>query len=91
MISVLKFSFVWLFDCYTMRMLVPLAIILLVRQGFCETTTRLTNLQCETMKPSYAIFHRCDLKVIGRGIVAANVRMSYTYTVPKMTVSYVKM
>lgn len=69
----------------------PLAVILLVRQGFCETTTRLTNLQCETMEPSYGIFRRCDLKVIGRGIVAANVRMSYTYTVPKMTVSYVSM
>lgn len=72
-----------------MGMVVALAVILFVRQGFCETTTRLTNLLCESLEPSYGKFLRCDLKVIGRGIMPANIRMVYTIKdFQKIYVSY---
>lgn len=58
-------------------MLVPISIFLLIGQGFGETNTRFTNVECEVMDPSFAKFLKCDLKIIGRGIVGLNIQLRY--------------
>lgn len=37
------------------------------------TLTRFTNIECEVLDPTYCAYKRCDLKLLGRGIVALNV------------------
>lgn len=72
---------------YTQAMLVLLAIILCVGQGFAETNTRFTNVECEVMDPSFAKFLKCDLKIIGRGIVGLNIQLRYFKLHRKVLVS----
>lgn len=37
------------------------------------TFTRFTNIECQVLDPTYCAYKRCDLKLLGRGIVALNV------------------
>lgn len=37
------------------------------------TSTRFTNIKCEVFDSTYCTYKRCDLKLMGRGVVALNV------------------
>lgn len=34
---------------------------------------RFTNIQCEVLDPTYCAYKKCELKVLGRGIIGVNV------------------
>ncbi|XP_073811935.1 uncharacterized protein [Musca autumnalis] len=38
-----------------------------------DVAVRFTNIKCQTFHPEFATFEKCDLKVIGRGIIGLNV------------------
>ncbi|XP_062134734.1 uncharacterized protein LOC133844665 [Drosophila sulfurigaster albostrigata] len=43
--------------------------------GLSYRTTRFTNLKCSAVDPSYVAFEKCQLKILGRGVVGLNIRM----------------
>lgn len=55
-------------------MLVPLMLALLATEEVTGTFTRFTNIQCEVLDPTYCAYKKCELKVLGRGIVGINIQ-----------------
>lgn len=51
----------------------PLMLLLHATVAVSETVTRFTNIQCKVLDPSYCSYKKCELKLLGRGIVAINV------------------
>lgn len=37
------------------------------------TVTRFTNIQCEVLDPTFCAYNKCELNVLGRGIVGINI------------------
>lgn len=37
------------------------------------TYTRFTNIQCEALDPTFCSFKKCEIKVLGRGIMGVNI------------------
>lgn len=37
------------------------------------TNTRFTNIECEVLDPTFVAYKKCELKVLGRGVVGLNV------------------
>ncbi|KAH8406837.1 hypothetical protein KR222_005764, partial [Zaprionus bogoriensis] len=56
-----------------MTMWVLLTITLLAIGARSETVTRFTNIQCEVLDNTYCAYKKCELKVLGRGVVGLNV------------------
>ncbi|XP_017864618.1 PREDICTED: uncharacterized protein LOC108614911 [Drosophila arizonae] len=50
-----------------------IAIVLLMLASVNSRRSRFTNLKCSSFDPEFAKFEKCKLKVIGRGVVSANV------------------
>ncbi|KAH8302739.1 hypothetical protein KR044_010239, partial [Drosophila immigrans] len=55
-----------------LKMWKSLLIILMSGVVLSERSTRFTNLKCEVVDKSYVSFAKCNLKVVGRGIIAMN-------------------
>ncbi|KAH8310746.1 hypothetical protein KR044_002854 [Drosophila immigrans] len=55
-------------------MSVPLTFLLLSGGIVSAGLARFTNIKCEVLDPSYCAYEKCDLKILGRGIVALNVQ-----------------
>ncbi|KAH8372410.1 hypothetical protein KR093_011388 [Drosophila rubida] len=53
-----------------------LLILLLSGAVLSDRNTRFTNLKCDVLDPTYCPFAKCDLKVIGRGVIAMNLHMN---------------
>ncbi|KAH8296973.1 hypothetical protein KR044_002328 [Drosophila immigrans] len=51
----------------------PIVILLLSGGGLCYRLARFTNIKCEVLDPTYLSVVKCDLKILGRGIVGLNV------------------
>ncbi|KAH8271891.1 hypothetical protein KR044_009204, partial [Drosophila immigrans] len=68
-----------------------LGILLLIGGSLAASGSRFTNIKCETLDPSFARFHECNLKLLGRGIVGLNVNATLLkgpLTVGKVNLSF---
>ncbi|KAH8404145.1 hypothetical protein KR215_010328, partial [Drosophila sulfurigaster] len=51
----------------------PFILLLFFNGGLSTRITRFTNLKCKVLDPSYCVYDKCHLKMLGRGIVGINV------------------
>ncbi|KAH8371693.1 hypothetical protein KR093_008549, partial [Drosophila rubida] len=58
---------------WTMRM--PFVILLLAIEGQTASVSRFTNVECEILDIGYITYPKCNLKLVGRGIVGLNINM----------------
>ncbi|XP_051859803.1 uncharacterized protein LOC117569868 isoform X1 [Drosophila albomicans] len=51
----------------------PFILLLFFNGGLSTRMHRFTNLKCTVLDPSYCVYDKCHLKILGRGIVGINV------------------
>ncbi|XP_062136330.1 uncharacterized protein LOC133845784 [Drosophila sulfurigaster albostrigata] len=51
----------------------PIILLLFFNGGLSTRMARFTNLKCKVLDPSYCVYDKCHLKMLGRGIVGINV------------------
>lgn len=54
-------------------MWLPLKFVILAVVAVSATVTRFTNIQCQVLDPTFCAYKKCELKVLGRGIVGLNI------------------
>lgn len=55
-------------------MLFAFVLLLLAAEIHSAIESRFTNIECQMLDPSYAVYEQCELKILGRGIVGLNVK-----------------